>query len=45
MTQRHLGLALVLLATLLACLPVLGNDFAQDGKLLVMVGTDSQAGS
>lgn len=36
-TQRHLGLALVLLATLLACLPVLGNGFAQDGKLLVMV--------
>lgn len=34
--RRH-GLLLVLLVTALACLPALGNGYAQDGKLLVMV--------
>lgn len=43
-TRAPLELALLLLATLLVCLPALRNGFAQDGKVLVMVeGNDRGA--
>ena len=36
-SRSPIGLVLVLLVTLLACLPALRNGFAQDGKILVQV--------
>lgn len=41
--REVLGLVLVLLVTLLACLPALRNGFAQDGKQLAMIEGNENA--